>query len=147
MKMFQSYNFITEWLIEAPLEDVRDTLFDVSGWSQWWKGVQSVKHIDGDTYQFVLGYLGYRVHFTAQISQLDEHTLKVEATSGDLKGLGEITVEPNDKGTKVTITWDVEDQRRWTQVQWIRPLLIWAHDKAMQWGERGLSQVLSDKKQ
>jgi hypothetical protein len=30
------YEFVTAWLVDAPVDRVWDELFDVAAWPQWW---------------------------------------------------------------------------------------------------------------
>lgn len=140
----QTYRFTSEWTIEANPERVRSVLFDVQGWPTWWKGFQQVKMLKQDVYVFTVGYLVYRINFTATLTYPKQNTLIIQTKSGDLHGQGTITVEPLGTNTSVTILWNVEDRRWWAQVHWLRPFFIWAHDKAMQWGKEGLTGTLNE---
>jgi len=37
-----SYEFVTIWRIEAPIEKVWNEIYHTEYWSQWWKGVIQV---------------------------------------------------------------------------------------------------------
>jgi hypothetical protein len=40
-----SYKFITQWEIAAPINDVWYSIYESADWPNWWKGVKQVKII------------------------------------------------------------------------------------------------------
>ncbi|HWF34135.1 MAG TPA: SRPBCC family protein, partial [Solirubrobacteraceae bacterium] len=41
-----SYEFLTTWCVDAPIDDVFEILNDATAYPRWWKGVQSVEILE-----------------------------------------------------------------------------------------------------
>lgn len=146
------YSFVTIWKIEAPLQDIWDTISDSSNLPSWWKAVLNVKtiepgNIDGigrleeQTWQ---GILPYKLTFVIKI--LAKEPLKsIEFTaSGDLEGTGKWSFK--DEGNWVTIQhdWQVKTTKPWLNflTPVLKPILAWNHDEIMRWGAEGIAKKL-----
>ena len=142
------YRFVTEWLVEAPIESVFYVLQHSETWPQWWRGVTKVEQIaPGDDagignvrrYTFK-SRLPYRLTFDMRSTRIEPPHHLEGAASGELAGTGRWSLEARGEGVHVRYEWDVETTRWWMNLLGpaARPIFTWNHDVIMRWGEDGL---------
>lgn len=151
-----SYQFITVWKLDAPLESVWAEIKDSESWPSWWRGVLSVEKLrDGDdsgvgavhrsTWRSALPY---NLQFDSEVVGIDEPCSIEVRAFGELEGSGiwTLTSEP-DGSTLVRYDWRVETNKAWMRVlaPIMKPFFRWNHDVIMAWGGEGLARKLNCK--
>ncbi len=150
------YEFVTIWRFDSPIEQVWAVIEDSENWSEWWKGVLSVKKIkQGDengigsihrsTWKSALPY---KLAFDTELIQI-EHLKTIEAKAfGELEGVGLWTFTAvNNNETLVRYDWKVRTTKRWMKMfsPIAKPFFSWNHDVIMTWGGEGLAKKLGCK--
>lgn len=148
------YSFTTHWQIKAPLEKVWNVLYDTASWPDWWKGVIDVKKIrEGDAddigvvyaFKWKGGNLPYSLSFTIELKEKEKQKMLRGQVSGELEGQGHWRFEENDGVCHVYHSWQVRTKKEWmTRFAWLlRPVFRHNHDKVMEWGAKGLANLLN----
>jgi Polyketide cyclase / dehydrase and lipid transport len=147
------FDLVSQWHIDAPVEQVWATLTDPAAWPRWWpyvlgvetlreggaEGVGSVRRILWAT------RLPYRI--VIEVEAVESVRLqRLRARSrGQLDGEGLWLLRAGEGCTDVTYVWRVRVAKRW--MRWLSPLLApvfrWNHDAVMRAGEDGLRRYLS----
>jgi mannose-6-phosphate isomerase-like protein (cupin superfamily)/uncharacterized protein YndB with AHSA1/START domain len=143
----REYEFVDEWDVQGPPEDVFDALADGTTYPEWWKPVYIDVRNDGEyTHQHFKGRLPYHLHTrTRTVRSERPHTLQGE-TDGDLRGTGIWTLSPNeDGGTHVRFDWRVHADRPLLKLltPFLRPALRWNHNWAIARAMDGLEPYVS----
>jgi hypothetical protein len=144
------YEFLTAWLVPAPIERVWDELFDVASWPQWWKGVTEARELEpggpgGVGKVFTISwrsFLPYELTFTTTVTRVEQpHLMEGEAV-GELTGTGRWRLFHQDGTTAVTYEWNVHTTRAWMNLlaPLARPVFEWNHDYVMRRGGEGLRE-------
>jgi uncharacterized protein YndB with AHSA1/START domain len=148
----KTYNFVTIWRVNAPIESVWNEIYHSKEWPAWWKGVESVSEIRngdengvGSVHRYTWkSKLPYRLSFDMQTVRIEPPLLLEGIAVGELQGRGlwQLTTESND--TIVRYDWSVETTKRWMNLlsPIARPLFEWNHDVVMSWGAKGLAKRL-----
>lgn len=146
------YHFVTNWLVEAPIEQVWEAIVHSEHWPTWWKAVESVVEIEpGDTNGIgkIRRYtwktpLSYKLTFDIRLIRTEAPTLLEGVASGDVDGIGLWQLEPVATGTLVRYTWNVKTTKLWMNLLalLIQPLMEWNHNAVMRQGGKGLAQLL-----
>ena len=147
-----SYEFISIWIIDAPLQQVWETIKASDAWPTWWRGVISVVEIKpGDdngvgaihrsTWKSALPY---KLEFDSEIIRIEERKLIEAHAFGELDGHGLWQFAETVSGTRVQYDWEVQTTKSWMNLiaPLARPLFKWNHDVIMRWGEEGLKKRL-----
>jgi uncharacterized protein YndB with AHSA1/START domain len=147
------YQFVTEWQLEAPLQQVWQALLDSDKWPQWWRGVKSVRLVRqgdergiGSVRHYVWrSKLPYDLAFDMEATEIDEPRRLAGKASGELEGTGVWDLSEADGITSVRYTWTVRTTKPWMNLlaPIARPLFEWNHDYVMANGARGLAHLLS----
>jgi hypothetical protein len=145
------YEFLTTWVVDAPIDAVFDVISDAAGYPTWWKGVQRVERLaPGDasgvgeldrlTWRSALPY---SLTFDARVTRVERpHLIEGQAT-GELEGVG-IWRLYEGQGTAIVYDWRIRTTRRWMNVlgPLPRPAFVWNHDVVMRQGGVGLARKL-----
>jgi len=148
-----NYEFLTTWLLDAPIDRVFDVLHDSKGYPDWWKGVQSVEVLEegdedgvGELDRFSWrSVLPYTLEFDTRVTRVERpHLLEGNAT-GELEGVGTWRVFEGPPGTAVTYDWRVRTTKAWMNAfgPVARPAFSWNHDLVMRQGGHGLARRLN----
>ena len=151
MKIF---NFVTEWIFQAPIENVWEQIIDVRSyptkWPTWrsavFRGSERALQL-GSVVDFVgRGPIPYSVHFTIEITAFQPPTLMAYESSGDLVGKGRWVLKPHGSGALVTSYWDVGTSLVLfdflASLPLVKPLMRKHHDYVMAQGYRGFKAEL-----
>ena len=149
------YNFVTVWKIEAPIQEVWDTIYDTENMPNWWKALLKVEVIDkGDQNrvnavfkQTWRGKLPYQLSLLSRNEAID-YLKSIEITaSGDLEGKGKWTFTEDGAIVTVQYNWDVKTTQKYMSFLAVilKPLLAWNHDEIMRWGAIGLANKLNSR--
>lgn len=148
----KTYNFVTIWRVNAPIESVWNEIYHSKEWPAWWKGVESVSEIRsgdqngvGSVHRYTWkSKLPYRLSFDMKTIRIEPPLLLEGIAVGELQGRGlwQLTADGND--TVVRYYWSVETTKRWMNLlsPIARPLFEWNHDVVMSWGAKGLAKRL-----
>jgi uncharacterized membrane protein len=146
-----SYSFLTTWVLDAPLEDVWQAIYEVEQWPDWWRGVRSVEKLEGGATDGIgslyrhewRSVIPYPVRFDARITNIEPLRLIEADADGELAGTGRWRFFVGD-GTAVTYEWNVRTTRAWMNLfaPVARQVFHWNHDAVMHQGGEGLAQLL-----
>jgi quercetin dioxygenase-like cupin family protein len=128
------YTFVDEWDVQAPPEDVFDTLADGTTYPDWWKPVYLDVRTDGEyTHQHFKGRLPYHLRTRTRTTHAERPCTLQGETDGDLRGTGLWTLTPTTTGTHVRFDWRVNADRRLLRIlsPLLRPALRANHDWAI----------------
>jgi len=144
-----SYDFVTQWAIRAPQEQVWKLLMNPEEWPAWWRGVEQVAlvrpGVDALGTAAVRQYtwrsrLPYRLTFTMVTTRIEPMALIEGQATGELEGSGKWRLSHSGGVTHVRYDWQVVANKWW--MRWLapiaRPLFEWNHDVVMDWGRQGL---------
>jgi hypothetical protein len=144
-----SYQFLTEWRVEAPRELLYEILKESKDYPGWWPDVyldadyQSSGRADhvGDRVKFLTkGWLPYQLRWTAIVVRHERpHTIEI-AAEGDFVGRGIWRLEPQGSGTYITFDWQLRADKpllRWFSPVF-KPIFKWNHRWAMAKGFESL---------
>ncbi len=149
------YEFVTHWMIEAPVDRVYAAIEDANSWPQWWPGVlSSVELKAGDDNgigsirrSVWKSALPYKLEVDSEVVRIEKNKLVEIRAFGHLDGRGIWNLEPDgDAKTRVRYDWTVKTTKQWMNVlsPIARPLFQWNHDVIMRWGQEGLNNFLAD---
>lgn len=147
-----SYEFLSTWLLEAPIEPVYEAIHASKRWPDWWRGVESAVELepgDEDGLGSLARYtwksrLPYRLTFESRVTRVERpHLLEGRAT-GELEGIGRWRLYEGAEGTAATYEWNVDTARAWMNrlAPVARPVFAWNHDVVMRQGAEGLARLL-----
>jgi uncharacterized membrane protein len=145
------YQFLTTWLIDAPVDRVWEILNDSAQYPAWWKGVRSVELLApgddagvGQVSRFSWrSVLPYTLSFDMRVTRVEPpHLIEGEAT-GELEGRGVWRLYDG-SGTAVVYDWRVRTTQPWMNLlgPLARPAFAWNHDLVMRQGGFGLASRL-----
>jgi uncharacterized protein YndB with AHSA1/START domain len=146
------YEFLTTWLLRAPRAAVWDAIQDVEEWPHWWRGVESVRELDGgDGARVGSRYrvrwrsaVPYSVQFDFEVQRVELPVLMSGRATGDLDGSGTWRLYEQDGVTAVTYDWRVGTTKAWMNLvaPIARPVFEWNHDWVMRRGGEGVAARL-----
>ncbi len=146
-----SYQFLTTWCIDAPIDAVFDVLHDSSGYPRWWKGVRSVEVLErggeasvGELVRFEWrSVLPYSLVFELRATRVERPHLIEGRATGELAGVGTWRLYEG-RGTAIVYDWRVRTTKPWMNLMGpvARPVFTWNHDIVMRQGGHGLAAAL-----
>jgi uncharacterized protein YndB with AHSA1/START domain len=146
-----SYEFLTTWCVDAPIDDVFEILNDATAYPRWWKGVQSVEILEhgdelgiGELDRFTWrSLLPYSLAFDLRVTRVVRPYLLEGRATGELDGVGTWQLYEG-QGTAVVYDWRVRTTKPWMNLfgPIARPAFAWNHDLVMRQGGRGLAAEL-----
>ena len=149
------YAFVTEWDINAPVEQVWAAMSDPEQWPKWWRGVERVETIRPGADALGSGAirrytwkskLPYRLTFTMETTKVELFKRIEGQATGELEGFGWWQFSSDGTITHVRYDWQVVANKWW--MIWLapiaRPLFEWNHDAVMKWGQEGLNKRVTE---
>ncbi|MFP4006559.1 MAG: SRPBCC family protein [Spirulinaceae cyanobacterium] len=146
------YQFLTIWVLDAPIEQVWQAIIDYDTLPQWWSAVRELNQIESGTedgvgsrwQQVWVTPLSYKIKFTAEILRVESPYLLEIAAKGNVNGQGMWQLQATPTGTEVRYYWTVKTTEAWMNrvAVILRPLLEWNHNAIMTQGGQGLAQHL-----
>ena len=146
-----SYEFLTTWCVDAPIETVFEVLRDSAGYPRWWKGVQSVELLEpgddiglGELDHFTWrSVLPYSLGFDLRVTRVERPHLIEAYAAGELEGIGTWRLYEG-QGTAIVYDWRVRTTKAWMNIfgPIARPAFRWNHDLVMRQGGEGLAAEL-----
>ena len=153
--MGRRFEYVTEWRLDAPIEQVWDALVDVGSWPQWWPMVRGVSTLHqgatsdlGTVRRIRWGSrLPYGFTLDVETTEIRPHARLRGRASGDMAGTGLWELEADGAGTFVRYTWQLELHTRWMRfaAPFMAPVFRWNHEGVMRAGGRGLAKWLAAK--
>lgn len=151
-----SYSFTTIWHIQAPLENVWDTIFAIDHWPVWWKSVKEAHVIKKVTENEGAGSIvsvswrgsiPYTLTFTTEVTEVEPQRRLKGKARGDLEGWGTWSFSFDGIVTTVRYDWDVRTTKSWMNLiaPIARPVFRWSHNQVMHKGEVGLRRFLGSR--
>jgi quercetin dioxygenase-like cupin family protein/uncharacterized protein YndB with AHSA1/START domain len=142
----ESYVFIDEWDVRAPIEAVFAAVSDGRTYPDWWKPVYIDVSQDGppvvghSSSQHFKGRLPYHLHTTSTTTRLEPPHLVEAKVTGDLSGRGRWTLSATEQGTHVRFDWRVNADRPFIRflTPLLRPLFRFNHNWAIARAIEGL---------
>ena len=149
------FTYVTEWRLDAPINQVWDALTDVENWPAWWPHVRSVRTL----HPGAPGGLGSvrRLRWSSRLPygfSLDVETTSMRApthlvgrATGDMAGTGTWELACAGAGTRVRYTWTLDLNTRWMRLAapFMAPVFRWNHEGVMRSGGRGLAAHLAQR--
>jgi uncharacterized protein YndB with AHSA1/START domain len=148
----RTYEFVTVWRLDAPVERVWREVYHSEHWPEWWRGVRSVEMLEaGDergvgnlrryTWQSALPY---KLVFNVRVVRIEPFSIIEGCAEGHLSGVGRWQFTTEEQVTVVRYDWQVEATKKWMKMlaPLARPLFEWNHDVVMRWGFKGLQKRL-----
>jgi uncharacterized protein YndB with AHSA1/START domain len=153
MMTMREYNFMTVWVIDAPIKVVWDAIAASERWPEWWPYLESVEEIAKGDYCGIGsvrrytwgGTLPYRLAFKITVTKIERPQLIEGVASGDLEGLGRWKLtEDSERSTRVEYLLRARSTKPWMNMA--APLLgwffRWNHNRVMNSGGEGLGNYL-----
>jgi uncharacterized protein YndB with AHSA1/START domain len=133
------YVFIDEWDVDAPIEEVFESLADARTYPDWWRPVYITVDADGPpevgrtSHQYFKGRLPYKLRTTSKIVALERPGRFQIEVEGDLSGRGVWTLTQANGRVHVHFDWRVNADRRLLRylTPVLRPLFRWNHNWAI----------------
>jgi uncharacterized protein YndB with AHSA1/START domain len=149
------YNFVTIWVLAAPIEKVWAAIVDYKSLPSWWQSVAKVEAIESADQNGIGGVwdmtwktpLSYTITFRSTVIESNPpHILAIKAI-GEVEGNGRWELSATDEGTLVNYYWTVRTTKAWMNrlAVVMRPLLEWNHNATMRIGAKGLAALLGAK--
>jgi Polyketide cyclase / dehydrase and lipid transport len=153
LPVMTQYHFVTHWHVDAPIDDVWETISHSERWPSWWKGVEKVVELEagnkdgiGNLRHYVWkSLLPYRLGFDVRTTRIERPHVLAGDASGELAGTGRWDIRESPAGgTDLTYYWDVRTTRAWMNAlaPLARPIFRWNHNYVMNSGARGLAKLL-----
>jgi hypothetical protein len=147
-----AYRFLTTWLLDAPVEEVFDAVYDAAAWPSWWRGVRRAELLEegdergvGRLWDFTWrSRLPYDLSFRLRVTAVERPWRLEGDADGELVGTGHWRLYRGPAGTAVVYAWDVSTSRAWMNrlAPVARPAFAWNHDVVMRQGAEGLAARL-----
>ena len=150
-----SYEFVTIWRIEAPLEKVWEEIYYTEYWPDWWKGVIKVQELkEGDDlgigsirrYEWKTK-LPYKFIFDIETVRVEPMKYLEGIAKGELDGKGIWRLSEDGNCTIARYEWLVNTKKTWMNIlaPVAKPLFEWNHKMVMSWGAESLAKRLNAK--
>ena len=147
-----SYEFITVWRVNAPLDKVWNEIYYSEKWPEWWRGVEEVTELKkGDDlgvgsirrYSWK-SILPYRLTFDVETVRVEPMTVIEGMARGELSGRGVWNIKDEGGYVSASYDWQVDTTKPWMNhiAPLARPLFKWNHNIIMSWGAKGLAKRL-----
>jgi len=147
-----TYEFVTIWRVNAPIEKVWNEIYHSTDWPTWWRGVENVLETRkgdengvGSIHRYTWkSKLPYRLSFDMQTIRIEPPRLLEGIAVGELQGRGLWQLSSEGSETIVRYDWSVVTTKRWMNLlaPVARPLFKWNHNVVMSWGAKGLEKRL-----
>ena len=147
------FRLVTNWAINAPVEDVWQVLSTPESWPAWWPSVKEVTLLrQGD--EAGIGAvrrmkwstaLPYDLEFDMETTRIEPLSVIEGRASGELDGIGRWTLQPQGLKCNVRYDWLVTVTKPWmVALSFIlKPVFTWNHGIVMERGRQGLVRRLA----
>ena len=148
------YQFITEWDLDAPIEEVFDVIENGSEFPRWWPEVYLDARAEkkgrpdrkGDKLHLhTKGWLPYTLRWTAEVIESSPPIRLEFAATGDFVGRGIWTLTNSGPKTHARFDWSILAEkpllRRLSFI--FKPIFSWNHQWAMARGRERITEELA----
>lgn len=147
------FELVSDWRLDAPMEEVWQVLSDAERWPAWWPCVEAVEKLDpgeptGEHSVWRYTWktmLPYKLQLELCVTRIEAPVLLEADVSGDVSGRGVCRLDRQDNRTIVRYEWNVRICRSW--MRWFapiaRPLFLWNHRMVMKQGAVHLAAWLA----
>ncbi len=146
------YALVTDWHLDAPIDEVWEKLVAPEDWPRWWRFVQQVVMLEPGDAQGVgalrrytwSSRLPYRLTFEMRTTALMRPRFIEGVAVGELNGTGRWELLPAGNASWLRYEWTVTTARGWMNLlaPVLAPVFAWNHDQVMLEGGRGLARHL-----
>ncbi|MDK1373734.1 MULTISPECIES: SRPBCC family protein [unclassified Sinorhizobium] len=147
------FNLVTEWTIDASVEDVWRVLNAPETWPEWWPSVKEVTLLrEGDEDGIGAVHrmkwstaLPYDLSFEIETIRIVPLSIIEGRARGELEGIGRWTLQPEGSKCNVRYDWIVRVTKPWMiRLSFVlKPVFGWNHAVVMERGRRGLMRRLA----
>ncbi|MFT2211014.1 SRPBCC family protein [Rhizobium giardinii] len=147
------FHLVTEWILDASVEDVWRVLNAPEAWPDWWPCVKQVDVLrEGDEAGIgsVLRLrwstaLPYELTFDMQTVRVEPLSTIEGRATGELEGTGRWTLRSEGSKCHVRYDWIVNVTKPWMVILSfiLKPVFRWNHNIVMERGRRGLVRHLA----
>ena len=147
-----SYEFVTIWRVEAPIEKVWNEIYYTEYWPQWWKGVIKVVELKegnelgvGSIRRYTWKTkLPYKLIFDIETVRVEPMSYLEGKSTGELVGKSIWQLTKKGDFTIARYDWMVTTTKTWMNllVPLAKPLFEWNHKIVMSWGAESLAKRL-----
>lgn len=149
-----SYEFVTIWRLDAPIEDVYRLIDNPTDWPRWWPAVLDVREVDpagpdgiGAVFAATMkGRLPYALRFEARVTVREPPTGLELAATGELEGTGTWALAEANGTTTVRYDWRVRTTAPWMNLlaplPFVDPIFRLNHHAVMRNGLAGIRREL-----
>ena len=139
---------------DATPEELWESLATVPLFETWWPWMRDVA-VEGDplTPGSILRFgvvppVPYRMDIEVEVTEARPARMVAGRVSGDLRGMGRLTIQPAETGSIVVTRWDVEVSNAAIRgvIRIARPLLLWAQQWAVEASLRGFRSYLAERR-
>lgn len=141
------FHFENTWRVNAAVPDVWSVLSDIQAWPQWWPGLPVAVPVDerimpGSRADIqVNSPIGVTLSFGIELQDTGPPNFVKFFAGGDLRGIGEWTLEQTGPITTISSVWCVTTRR--VPIRLLRPVAKRMHSHVMSAGRRGLVRRLN----
>lgn len=153
LNRWRSYRFEDEWVVEAPIETVWNSLVNVESWPTWWKGLEFSYSADKlpqgmEGKQYKTGWkspLRYRLKINAVIRKASSHALIVADIHGDITGVCTCCITEGRGETRGYFFLDVRTNTIWMSLfsPFLKRFFTRNHNLIMATGMHGFTMHLA----
>lgn len=144
-----TYHFITQWRVQATLDDVNQILSNATELGRWWPSVYlEVKELaPGDAKGigrvidlYTKGWLPYTLRWQFKVTESRYPRGFTLVATGDFVGRGIWTFEPDGEYVRIAYDWKIEAEKPLLKYLSLvmKPIFSANHHWAMRMGERSL---------
>ena len=150
---WRSYRFEDEWVVDAHVEKVWDSIVNVEDWPIWWKELEFSYSsdklpvgIEGKYYQTRWKCsLHYRLEVNAVIREYSNHNFIIADIYGDIEGVGTCCIKESRRGTRGYFSLDVRTNKTWMSLlsPFLKRYFTKNHSRIMAKGMHGFTMHLA----
>ncbi|MBA3003676.1 MAG: hypothetical protein FP813_07500 [Desulfurivibrio sp.] len=150
---WRNYRFEDEWVVEAPVEKVWDSIVNVEDWPIWWQGLEFSYSADKlplgmQGKRYTTGWkspLRYRLEINAVIRESSSHALIIADIHGDIEGVCTCRIQESRTGTRSCFSLAVRTNTTWMSLfsPFLKGCFTRNHNRIMAKGMHGFSLHLA----
>lgn len=150
---WRSFRFEDEWVVEAHVEKVWDSIVNVEDWPIWWKGLEFSYSADKlpvgmEGKHYKTGWkspLHYRLEINAVIRESSNNVLIIADIHGDIEGVCTCRIKESRWGTRCYFSLDVRTNKTWMNLfsPFLKGYFTKNHNRIMAKGMHGFTMHLA----
>jgi hypothetical protein len=140
------------YLFAADPQRLWDTMCRVEEFPTWWRWLRDFEvtgtglETGGVLHGLVVPPIPYRFRVAIALDEVRPADSIRASLSGDLSGPAHLELSEHERGSVLTIRWDVEMRKpaMRSAARYCRPLLVWGHDQVIEVTVRRFRHVVDD---